>query len=89
MSVGVYFLERKSPIILQAMNRIDLVRQLPCTSKVLIIRAKKHEWVGLFMILIKYSFFYNDVTAKSLKVGIDNKYKISSKSKAYWRNKIS
>ena len=43
MSVGVYFLERKSPIILQAMNRIDLVRQLPCTSKVLIIRAKKHE----------------------------------------------
>ena len=42
-SVGVYFLERKLPIFLQAMNRIDLVRQLPCTSKVLIIRVKKHE----------------------------------------------
>ena len=48
ISVGVYFLERKLPIFLQAMNRIDLVRQLPCTSKVLIIRVKKHEWVVIY-----------------------------------------
>ena len=37
-----------------------------------------NEW--LFMILIKYSFFYNDVTTKSLKVGIDEFYHDNLKS---------